>query len=278
MKKLFSLLLAGLMIVSFAACSDENDDETDLDDYRQEEVIIDSYTNDLGQTFKFDSLDSETVTITAYQGGDIPHVVEIPSEMHGKKVAGISDMAFYSLSNVTEVKIPNTITTIGSMAFAECRQLVSVTIPASVEEIGDAAFMRCNSLKSVTFEAGSKLTELPLASFKECSSLESVTIPANIETVGAGAFQACYALETIVIEEGVKTLGAQAFQDCKALASITLPASLTEIGEYNFVGSDALYTEGVTLPANAECAAAKYVATLNLQPKPVEPEAPETAA
>ena len=87
-------------------------------------------------------------------------------------------------------------------------------------------------------------------------------------------------------------IGSQTFQNCKALESLTLPASLTEIKstevetedgkveekDFNFKGCDSLYIEGVTLPADAECVAAKYIATLDLQPKPVEPEAPEAAA
>ena len=268
MKKLFSLLLAGLMIVSFAACSDKEANANDLDSYRQEEIVVDHYTNEKGQTFYFDSLDSETITITSYEGPDLPHVVEIPAVMEGKKVAGISDMAFYSLSNITEVVIPDSITVIGDLAFAECRQLVKINIPATVESLGESVFWRCSSLETVTFAQGSKITELPKFMFKECASLKSVTVTANIEKVGDGAFHACTALESVVIEEGVKTIGKQAFQDCDALASVSLPASLTEIGEYNFLGSEALYLEGVTAPADS--AAAKYIATLNLTNKPVE--------
>ena len=212
MKKLLSLLLAGLMIVSFAACSKKDENRNDLDAYVQEEVVIDFYPNETGETFKFDSLDSETITITSYEGSDLPHAVEIPAEMLGKKVAGISDMAFYSLSSVTEIKLPATITTIGEMAFAECRQLTSIVIPASVETIENAAFKGCISLKSITIEAGSKLTSIPNYAFMHCTSLESLTVPANIETVGTAAFQGCEALKSIVIEEGVKVIGDQTFK------------------------------------------------------------------
>ena len=272
MKKLFSLLLAGLMIASLAACSDKEEVDNDLENYRREEIKVDHYTNEKGETFYFDSLDSETITITKYEGQDLPHAVEIPAEMEGKKVAGISDMAFYSLSNISEVIIPDSITVIGDMAFAECRQLTKINIPASVESIGDSVFWRCASLETVTFAQGSKITELPKYAFKECASLKSITVFASIEKIGDGAFHACTALESVVIEEGVKTLGAQAFQDCDALASVTLPASLVEIGAYNFLGSEALYLEGITAPADS--VAAKYIATLKLTNKPAEEETP----
>ena len=277
MKKLLSLLLAGLMIVSFAACSDKDENENDLDAYIQEDVVIDFYTNEKGETFTFDSLDSETITITSYDGSDLPHAVEIPAEMLGKKVAGISDMAFYALSNITEIKLPSTITSIGDMAFAECRQLTSVTIPATVESIGTASFKGCISLKSVTFEAGSKLTAIPDSAFMQCTALESLTVPGSVEIIGKAAFQNCDALKSIVIEEGVKVIENQAFQHCKALESLKLPASLTEIKgdeasgkNFNFTGCEALYAENVTVPADANSVAAKYIASLKLSSKPAE--------
>ncbi len=274
MKKLFSILLAGLMVVSLAACSDNTEDETDLDAYRQEEIVVDNYTNEKGQIFYFDSLDSETVTITGYKGGDVPHAVEIPSEMHGKTVAEIGESAFYGLSNITEVTIPDTVKAIRSLAFSYCTQLKSITIPAGVEEIEAGAFARCSGIKTITFAAGSALTELPYAAFKECTSLESLTIPANIKTVGQGAFQGCASLKTIVIEEGVETLAVQAFQDCTELEALTLPASLLAISNYNFTGCDGLYVEGVTLPADASSAAVKYIDALELPNKPAPEETP----
>ena len=286
MKKLFSILLAGLMVVSLAACSDKDETDDDLDAYVQEEIIVDNYTNEKGQTFYFDSLDSESVTITGYEGSDVPHAVEIPSEILGKKVAAIKDSAFYGLSNITAVTVPDTVTSIGSYAFACCSQLESIVIPANVEVIEDGAFFRCSGLKSLTFEAGSKMTAIPECAFKECSSLESLTVPGNIKTIGVGAFHDCVSLKTIVIEEGVEVIGNQAFQNCKALESLTLPASITKIESkeivtedgkvveenFNFRGCDALYIEGVTLPANQNCVAAKYIASLELQHKPADPE------
>lgn len=297
MKKLFSLLLAGLMIVSLSACSDKKEEETDLDEYLNDEIVIDEYTNEVtGETFHFADVTSDTVKITKYEGPDLPHAVEIPSEVSieveengvtrtiTKTITGIDDLAFYALSNITEVKIPNTITLIGDMAFAECRQLTSVTIPVSVQELGQAAFKGCVNLKSITFEAGSKMTAIPDAAFMHCTALESLTVPGNIETIGKAAFQGCESLKSIVIEEGVKVIGEQAFQNCKALEALTLPASLTEIkaspvenekGEeeaknFNFWGCEALYIENVTVPADANSVAAKYIASLKLQNKPVE--------
>ncbi|MBQ8432596.1 MAG: leucine-rich repeat domain-containing protein [Clostridia bacterium] len=268
MKKLFAMLLALLMIASLAACSDEGGDDSDLDDFRQEEVIIDHITNDAGETFYFDSVDSVSVTITGYKGSDVPHKVVIPSELNGKTVVGISAQAFYTCSNVTSVEFPSTLTTIEEFAFSGCAMIESLTIPASVTTIGTGAFYNCTGLKTLTFAAGSKLAELPASAFKDCTALEEVSIPAGIKVIGTAAFFHCTSLTKVTIAEGVEMLGTQAFQDCAALETLSLPASLVSIGSYNFTGCDKLTLAGVTVPAGS--VAATYIDSLSLPAQPVE--------
>ena len=53
---------------------------------------------------------------------------------------------------VTELEIPDGVTSIGAYVFYNCNLLTSATIPDSVTSIGAYAFSGCSSLKSVTFK------------------------------------------------------------------------------------------------------------------------------
>jgi len=96
---------------------------------------------------------------------------------------------------VTELVIPNGVTSIGSSAFSGCTSLKSVTIPNSVTSIRDYAFSGCTSLKSVTIP--NSVTSIRDYAFSGCTSLTSVTIPDSVTSIGYGAF--CYCTSLIEI-------------------------------------------------------------------------------
>ena len=56
---------------------------------------------------------------------------------------------FYKKTELTELTIGNSVTTIGYSAFRECSGLTSVTIPNSVTTIGYCAFQNCNGLTTL---------------------------------------------------------------------------------------------------------------------------------
>ena len=80
---------------------------------------------------------------------------------------------------ITELTIPESITTIGSFSFNGCTGLTSVTIPKSVKSIGQSAFEGCNNLTDVYCYPDS-LPDTPSLSFS-FSSLTKATlhVPAN---------------------------------------------------------------------------------------------------
>ena len=69
---------------------------------------------------------------------------EITNLIIPNSVTSIGEEAFYGCSGLTSVTIPNSVTSIGEEAFYGCSGLTSVTIPNSVTSIGDNAFDRAD--------------------------------------------------------------------------------------------------------------------------------------
>lgn len=75
-------------------------------------------------------------------------IVPKEAEIDGKKykVTAIANNGFASATNLTKVRLPETVTTIGNTAFANCKKLTSITMKA-VQSIGTNAFNLCTNLE-----------------------------------------------------------------------------------------------------------------------------------
>ncbi len=150
-------------------------------------------------------------------------------------VTSIGDYAFYGCTNLSNITIPDSVTSIGDEAFYYCRSLESVTIPDSVTEIGGGVFYYCTNLKDV--KLSNNITSLDSYSydkndyyyyhgfFEGCISLESITIPDGVTSIGNEAFYYCISLESIIIPDSVTSIGNAAFRDCTSLESIAIQKS-----------------------------------------------------
>ena len=173
---------------------------------------------------------------------------------------------------VTDLVIPNGVTSIGSYAFYNCDGLTSITIPDSVTSIGGSAFSSCSSLTSITIP--NSVTSIGSSAFKYCSSLAKMTIPfvgntlngtnnthfgyifgaSKYETnkthvpkslktvvINGGnliddyAFYDCSDIEEIIIVKDVRQIGFAAFQNCAGLKAAYIPKFVTQVGYYNYV-------------------------------------------
>ena len=182
-------------------------------------------------------------------------------------------------TEITDLVIPNGVTSIGNYAFYNCSSLTSITIPNSVTSIGWSAFYGCSGLKKVIVpdiaawcnidlgdnplyyakhiysDENTEITDLVIpngvtsigsSAFAYCSGLTSITIPNSVTSIGDDAFAYCSGLASITIPNGVTSIGNNAFDGCNSLTSITIPNSVTSIGDKAFSGCSGLTS--ITIP------------------------------
>lgn len=125
-------------------------------------------------------------------------------------ITGTGDMYDYShevgpwaayASEITNVVLPEGLTSIGSYAFRNCSSLVSIAIPSTVTTINDNAFAYCSVLSSINLPVG--LTHVGNYAFEGCSSITSVSIPDGVTYLGTGAFDGCSELTYLSIPSSV---------------------------------------------------------------------------
>ncbi|MBQ8546610.1 MAG: leucine-rich repeat protein [Clostridia bacterium] len=197
--------------------------------------------------------------IPAYLFG-ASHITSVEFE-EGSVCESIGESAFNNSTSLTNVIIPNSVTSIGGSAFRGCTSLTSVTIPDSVTSMGGSAFYQCTSLENVTISAN--LMSIGFNAFSGCTSLEyneydnayylgseenpyvvlikakdksitSCTINENTKFIYNGAFSGCTSLTSVTIGNSVTSIGDSAFYYCTSLESVAIGNSVTSIGESAF--------------------------------------------
>lgn len=234
-------------------------------------MTVENYQRQL----EFEALDSKTsgdyMYVTDENGvcitlcTSIDSKIEVPSEIEGKPVTSIYQMAFSKCSSA-EIVIPDTVTKIGEDAFSEYLQ--TLTISGNCTEIeGEDPFIDCISLTSITVGEGNGnysslngalynkdktvLIAYPQAkvanslvlpdTVKEilssaCSynqSLEEVDL-SSVEIIGDYAFEGCTSLAKAELSKDLKFVGARAFLGCGAMKSIRIYDKVETIGNYAF--------------------------------------------
>ena len=129
----------------------------------------------------------------------------------------------YAFENcdVTSVRMPEYIETIGSMAFKGCSHLTSIDLK-NISLLGMGAFLDCSSLKAV--EIPGSIPDLPASAFKNCISLEGVVIP-DIASIDAEAFSGCINLKMIICRASkvLPLMGGDVFKDVDPDIPVFIP-------------------------------------------------------
>lgn len=153
-------------------------------------------------------------------------------------ITSIGNLAFNSCSNLSNIAIPDGVTSIGKYAFAGCSGLSNITIPDSITSIGIYAFSDCSSLAGITIP--DSITSIEIDTFHGCSSLTSISIPQSVTDIKNRAFYNCSSLSSITIPNSVTSIGSGAFYGCSKLTNVSIPTSVTSIGFRAFWGCTSL--------------------------------------
>lgn len=110
--------------------------------------------------------------------------------------------------NVTSIRFPKGVLSLGRYTFTCLPNLTKYKIPASVVMLNGA--------------------------FEMMKNLEAISIPASVTTVWESTFGACTNLRKVVFKGNVEQIGPYAFSGCKSLTKLVLPDSVESIGEGAF--------------------------------------------
>ena len=213
-------------------------------------------------------LDDDTLTITGT--GDMAALGygSFPWTNSGVKkvviesgITSVADGAFYNMSTIENVSLPDTLVTLGSGCFYNCSALSAIALPAGLETISPGAFNKTGLTEIVVPD---NVTSVGGGAFSACPNLNKVTIGSkagipdqsvfsicrNLSTVifkdgesgrkiGDGAFAGLNSVSTVVIGEGFTEIGNGAFSGCSSLSTVSFPSTLKKIG-YSAFSSTAL--------------------------------------
>ena len=165
-------------------------------------------------------------------------------------VTEIRQFAFSGCTSLKEVHIPDSVTEIGMGVFSRCKSLKDVYIPDSVTEIGSGAFSYCTSVHFIVDAGNEFYCSVSGALFdKEKETLISgyalvqdgvCDIPDSVTEIGDYAFSSCTSLKEVRIPDSVTEIGCCAFDGCTSLKEVHIPDSVTGIGWFAFSGCTSL--------------------------------------
>jgi hypothetical protein len=143
-------------------------------------------------------------------------------------------------NNLTEINIPNSVTTINEYGFYCSYKLPYIQIPSSITTIGSCAFGNNFELDSfdvseqnlvykdidgILFnKAGTIIYTVPIGNPRT-----TYTVPDGVTRIVSTGFFNCTRLTNVTIPSSVTTIGGNTFLDCDNLTQITINKSTNSI-------------------------------------------------
>lgn len=145
------------------------------------------------------------------------------------KLTTIKEGAFSNIP-VTELNLPDKITSIGNFAFQGCYGIQELHLPSELNTIGNFTFLDCKNLKTVNLP--DKLTSIGEEAFSQCPLVfkdNILKMPANLQTIGENAFGMNKSIKALNLNGKLTTINEGAFLWLDGLTEVTIPASVTKM-------------------------------------------------
>ena len=207
---------------------------------------------------------------------------DIDVELDLSRVTGINQIYNCAFAddciNLTNIILPDGVTSIGKYAFRNCKKLTKIIIPDSVISIETGILNGCNSLEEIVVPfVGANANETELSEltffgyifgkgsrpdynpynhsnytnlvtqisgdgkyFDFCvpDSLKKVIVTGG--NIFCGAFSGCSKITSIIIPDNVTSIEDYVFYDCEGLESVIVPDVMTSIGKFAFCNCSSL--------------------------------------
>lgn len=166
--------------------------------------------------------------------GEAATVKDIGTVFKGQAVKTFKELYYFT-----------SLTAVSDDAFNGCAQLTAVRLPKGVRSIGNRSFSGCSKLQTIVLP--NHVTAIGERAFWGCEALNTIALPDELPAVSAGAFGAT-GLTSVVLPITVKALGSEAFAQCKKLKTF-------EVRSYqpSAIATDATVFQGTDLSAATLC-------------------------
>lgn len=181
--------------------------------------------------------------------------VTIPDSINGLPVTVIGDYAFNG-SDITSIKIPDSVTKIGNYAFSMSSGLKTVTLPENLETVGIRAFEMCSALSEVNFPE--KLVEFSSCVFESTPWLTEQRKKDTFVIVNGDLIDAQNAKGEVIIPSDVKYVSPSAFARNTDITSVVFPSGVENVSDNTFFFCSNLESADVRYVGKVESMAFAY--------------------
>lgn len=145
------------------------------------------------QEFYYKYMEDGNVFVIGYYGDDTE--VVIPNQYNGYRITVLYDDLFKGHSEITIIRMPDTITDFGEFIFDGCTNLRHLQLPTELSVLWGYTFVR-SGLEEITLP--DKIQTIPPFAFKDYKNLKKVICGAGMKKICSWAFSGCDNLTELI--------------------------------------------------------------------------------